>query len=480
MPLPSIGVFNSQSLPSIEPMQIDAEPEEENLLDPHQADNNFIVEHPTLDLDTYASSYTGFMRIERLMYVAAHAPSLRVDALRMATTYVKKTLNVAYYQEVHNKLIEAIRSSDPNLPDVAGAVNQLPSLDSHWMEHTSKHAGTLLEKLDIDLKNYKSNSIKESIRRGFDDLGSHYLNMGDLNNALKCYSRARDYCMSPKHLVNMCLNVIKVCVYLGNWSHVLTYVNKAEATGEFAEKEKEGHNQHIITKLKCAAGLAQLATGKYKPAAKNFLQAMVDHCDFPELLSPNNVAVYGGLCALATFTRQELQTHVINSSSFKLLLELEPTIREIVFAFYKSQYGRCLTLLEETRPNLLLDIYLSAHVKKLYAQIRCKALIQYFSPYKLADMVKMADAFNCSVASLEDELMPLILDGQIQARIDSQNKILHAREIDHRSTTFAKTLAAGREYIHRTKALILRNAVIGNNICVQAPPRAAATESVSN
>ena len=35
-------------LQSIEPMQIDAEPEEENLLDPHQADNNFIVEHPTL------------------------------------------------------------------------------------------------------------------------------------------------------------------------------------------------------------------------------------------------------------------------------------------------------------------------------------------------------------------------------------------------------------------------------------------------
>jgi DNA-binding TFAR19-related protein (PDSD5 family) len=37
-------------------------------------------------------------------------------------------------------------------------------------------------------------------------------------------------------------------------------------------------------------------------------------------------------------------------------------------------------------------------------------------------MNKMAIAFNTSVNALEDELINLILDGQIQARIDSQNK----------------------------------------------------------
>lgn len=69
----------------------------------------------------------------------------------------------------------------------------------------------------------------------------------------------------------------------------------------------------MLTRLKCAAGLAELATGKYKPAAKYFLQANLDHCDFPELLSPSNVAMYGGLCALATFDRAELQKNVIFS-----------------------------------------------------------------------------------------------------------------------------------------------------------------------
>jgi len=69
----------------------------------------------------------------------------------------------------------------------------------------------------------------------------------------------------------------------------------------------------IITKLRCAAGLSDLAGKKYKTAARYFLQANFDHCDFSDMLSPNNVALYGGLCALATFDREELQKHVISS-----------------------------------------------------------------------------------------------------------------------------------------------------------------------
>lgn len=39
-----------------------------------------------------------------------------------------------------------------------------PPLDSAWAESTRKKALLKLEKLDTDLKNYKGNSIKESIR----------------------------------------------------------------------------------------------------------------------------------------------------------------------------------------------------------------------------------------------------------------------------------------------------------------------------
>ncbi|KAK2164227.1 hypothetical protein LSH36_67g01013 [Paralvinella palmiformis] len=282
--------------------------------------------------------------------------------------------------------------------------------------------------------------LTASRRRGHDDLGDHYLDCGDLSNALKCYSRARDYCTSAKHVVNMCLNVIKVSVYLQNWSHVMSYVNKAESTPQATENK--GCNQAVMTKLKCAAGLSELASKKYKSAAKYFLQASFDHCDFPEILSPNNVATYGAICALASFDRHELQKHVLSSSSFKLFLELEPQLRDILYQFHGSKYASCLKLLEEIKDNLLLDMYLAPHITTLYAQIRNRGLCQYFSPYLSADMHKMASAFNTSVLALEDELMTLILEGQINARIDSHNK-----------------------------ALILRSAMLKNQIHVKSPPR---------
>ncbi|XP_026480669.1 COP9 signalosome complex subunit 1-like isoform X2 [Ctenocephalides felis] len=455
---------------AVEPMQIDAPPEDNE----NNEEETYIVENPTLDLDAYASSYTGLARLHRLIYIADHCPSLRQEALKMALMYVMTTYNINLYQHLHKKLAE---TAGPNLPDLAAqsASQDIPILDIQWVETKGKKAALKLEKLDTDLKNYKSNSIKESIRRGHDDLGDHYMDCGDLSNALKCYSRARDYCTSGKHVLNMCLNVIKVSVYLQNWSHVLSYVSKAESTPDFAEVLGKDLNQMITTRLKCAAGLAELATRKYKSAAKHFLAASIDHCDYTELLSPSNVAIYGGLCALATFDRKELLKNVIFSSSFKLFLETEPQLRDIIIKFYDSKYACCLKLMDEIRDNLLLDMYLAPHVNALYTQIRNRALIQYFSPYKSADMHKMAQAFNRSVSALEDELMQLILDGQIQARIDSHNKILYAKDADQRSATFERSLAMGREYQRRTKMLILRAAMIKNQIHVKVSSTAPAS-----
>jgi COP9 signalosome complex subunit 1 len=45
---------------------------------------------------------------------------------------------------------------------------------------------------------------------GHNDLGDHYYSCGDLANAQRSYTYTRDYCASSSHIVEMCLNVIKV------------------------------------------------------------------------------------------------------------------------------------------------------------------------------------------------------------------------------------------------------------------------------
>uniref|UniRef100_A0A2P2I0R9 COP9 signalosome complex subunit 1-like n=1 Tax=Hirondellea gigas TaxID=1518452 RepID=A0A2P2I0R9_9CRUS len=475
------------------------------LVDPVQEENDnqeeetIIIENSNLDLDSLSSSYSGLSRLFRLMFVAGRCPPLRDDALRMAFAHVQTTCNVGLYNKIHQKLLLSGGGNNAaaggNLPDVAAAGGEpapaaaacpaaaaavMPVLDMQWIESKTKKATLKLEKLDTDLKNSKVNSIKESIRRGHDDLGDHYLDCGELSNALKCYSRARDYCTSHMHILEMCLNVIKVSIYLQNWSHVLSYVSKAQATSENTDTKtlvggssstSREQTAVVQTKLTCAAGLAQLATRKYKAAAKSFLSAQLDWCDYSEVLSPWNVAVYGGLCALATYSRQELHKNVLMSSSFKQFLEMEPMLRDIIFKFYESKYAHCLKLLDDLKDVLMLDMYLASHVKTLYSKIRNRGLVQYFSPYKSASLERMATSFNTTVGGMEDELTALILEGVMQARIDSHNKIVYAACVEERSVTFERTLQMGQQHIDRLHMLILRAALMKQQMQVKPPSR---------
>jgi COP9 signalosome complex subunit 1 len=261
------------------------------------------------------------------------------------------------------------------------------------------------------------------------------------------------------------MNVIRVSIELGNYAHVVNYVAKAEQTPDLSDKV-------VAAKLKICAGLANLENRKYKIAARKFLETTVDLANnFNEVVAFQDVAIYGGLTALATFDRAELKKRVIDSTSFRTFLELTPDLRELINNFYTSRYRACLSALAKMKSNLLLDVHLHEHVEILYQKIRNKALIQYFSPFLSVDMKTMADAFNTTVSGLEKELEKLIMDDSIQARIDSHNKTLYARTTDQRSSTFEKTLKMGQEYQDNTQALLLRVNLLRNDFVVKPPRR---------
>jgi len=119
------------------------------------------------------------------------------------------------------------------------------------------------------------------------------------------------------------------------------------------------------------------------------------------------------------------------------------------------------------RNDLLLDIHLHQHVNSLYQQIRNRALIQYFSPFVSVDLATMAKAFNTEVNGLEKELSGLISEGNIKARIDSHNKVLHAKAINQRSATFEKALKMGDNYQRNSKSMLLRVSLMKHDFVVR-------------
>ncbi|KAJ3129946.1 hypothetical protein HK098_007212 [Nowakowskiella sp. JEL0407] len=381
-------------------------------------------------------------RIDRLLFIAEHCPPLQLDAYKLALDEIVKFSDLNKYYAVLNRYNEALTLRAK--PECVA--------DANWVKANSlRNLREKIESLEVEFRNRKNMGLKDEIRASCIQLGEHYYSCGDLSSSLKYYTQAREYCSTPAQLADICMEVIKVSIELGNFTHVQSYVVKAESISLSDKKQ-------LTAKLKCSTGLVNLVEAeKFSRAARSFLDVNFElGSSFSEILSPNDVAIYGGLCALASFDRADLKHRVIENSEFKQFLELEPQIRELIYAFYNSKYTTCLELMQRLKPDLLLDMFLHNHVDVLYENIRKKALVQYFSPFSSVDMNKMAKSFNTTVSQLEAEIATLIGENQIQARIDSHNKVLRIKKTDQRTQIFEKALKMSDEYQLQTKHTLLR------------------------
>jgi COP9 signalosome complex subunit 1 len=255
---------------------------------------------------------------------------------------------------------------------------------------------------------------------GKEDLGSHYFDIGDLASAKNAYTGMRDYCTTPKHILDMCLKLIIVGIEQANWMSVQSNVMKIRSLQR--SPDEEALVQPILS---TSMGLAHLASSSYRDAALSFVSTNPTlGARFSQVISPNDVAIYGGLCALTSMDRNDLQSKVLDNASFRNFLELEPHIRRAIAFFCNSKYSQCLETLEAYRKDYLLDIHLQRHVPELYYRVRSKSIVQYFIPFSCVTLHSMASAFVTDEESIESELVEMIQRGILDARIDTQNKVL--------------------------------------------------------
>ncbi|RAL54091.1 hypothetical protein DM860_004562 [Cuscuta australis] len=219
---------------------------------------------------------------------------MQLEALRMAYEEIKRGSDTVSFSDVVSK--------------IDGRLGPDYGLDHVWIKSEDLRAEKKKNRLENDLNPYMKNyTIKESIRMGFTEFGDFYYSRGQLSDSLKSYSRTCDYSSTSNHIIHMCLNVILVSIEMSQFVHVTTYANKAKQI-------QDALDPITMSKLCCALGLAHLEAKRYKLAARMFLevgQELTNH--YMEVIAPQDVATYGGLCALASFERAELKANMINS-----------------------------------------------------------------------------------------------------------------------------------------------------------------------
>lgn len=301
---------------------------------------------------------------------------------------------------------------------------------------------------------------------GYDDLGRHYHQIGELGNAFKSYVREREFCQMTAHVILMSFRLVHVSIDQRDWLRVSSNAQKLRNM-----VQKPGDQDRFPGKISAALGLAELGLGNYRDAALSFintsphmLQARLDdpadEAAYNEIITPNDIAVYGGLCALASMDRNELQLLVLNNSGFRNYLELEPHLRRAITFFVSSKYSQCLAILESYRTDYILDMYLYSHISDIYTRILNKAIVQYFVPFSCSPLGSIAAAFNADEATIEPILKEMIANGSLHARIDLEHHTLVANTPDQRADVYEEAHNSVVEYKNTAHMRLLRMGII--------------------
>ncbi|KAL2271609.1 hypothetical protein VTJ83DRAFT_980 [Remersonia thermophila] len=393
-------------------------------------DGVVVRDPPKLDLEIYIQNYKGRTRFDRLFLIGRSSVPLCVEALKAAIAEAKRGKDTHRYREA----VELLRIAAPSEPEA--------TYDQAWLEAQEASNKAETNRLLTELKGYKNNLIKESIRMGHEDLGKHMESIGDLNAAAEAYSKMRPDISTPKQFLDVGKHLVRVSIQRQEWGMVTAHLGKLGGT-QYAEDDKA-----VQTYTKIGYGIALLGQEKYKDAALGFLAAdpAIPASSYNELASPSDVAVYGGLLALASMDREELQSAVLENSKFRTFLEQAPHIRRAVTQFVSGRYSACIAILESYRPDYLLDLYLQKHVPAIYSQIRNKCIVQYLIPFSCVSLDTMEKAFGRPGQSIEDELADMIQAGALEARIDSIKKLVTTRTANPRSQMQAAALRTAEHY----------------------------------
>ncbi|KAL0945917.1 hypothetical protein HGRIS_012200 [Hohenbuehelia grisea] len=436
--------------------------------------------HP-FELETYIANYTGRGAIDRLIHIITSAPSIAPEAFNVVVQHIQQTRDPSLYQHALNAYEEV--AAHAQLPPPS----DLATLDTRWADEMIASNQIERQKLETEVKTYMNNLIKESIRMGLRDLGDFYRSIGEHGGALKQYTRSREFCTTSQHVLDMCLSVLELLIEHRNYSHIATYVFKADAAIDAASsaaqasgatgaptssKKGSAERDKVQSKLDFATGLSSLGQAHYEKAAMCFLRLGPPHQlgDWlGKLVAPGDIAIYGALCSLASLSRSAIKAQVIDNPTFASYIEHEPYIRELIEAYMSSNFKVALDLLSKFSTRHFLDINLAPHLHDLTNLIRDRAVVLYFQPFSSIKLERMGASFGWSLGEVERHVVRLIQSGDIKGRVDSQNKVLQAKQTDHRTELFARASKAGKDIQNSNRKLLLRMRLQQADLVVKAP-----------
>ncbi|KAG7528471.1 hypothetical protein FFLO_06125 [Filobasidium floriforme] len=487
-----------------------------------------MTEEIPLDIDGYASEYTGRTAITRLLAVSKY-DSVAGSRLRALLLAIRQVKAVTLDYELYGTLLEELRpyrtqnvgeAETGTLPRTLNDIDVLEGMadleaevagriDEAWLATTAQQVKKQDDKLEAEMRNYSVNLIKESIRLTHHAQATHARAHGDMEAALKSYAQTKDFNSSARHDLESSLGTIEVSLDIGAFAHTLPAVARAEyainrlitnstsmAAGGVQISSSRDHpaiimtgaqqreNERITgemkemsaitdTKLRVARGIVKVGQGssQWASAAREFggISGKLEDWE-GTVVASGDIAVYATLTSLATCNRSTIKTLLLDNIQMRYFMDYGSAAytRELVDCYMHARYQRLLEILRERKPRHLIDPFLRPVIAALEDHILQNALVQYFQPYNSASFSRMLASFGQedenSRNDLAGKLAMLIKTGRLQARLDLVEMAMHATKPDPRQSLYTEALATGQKVQSASRKAMLHMQLVESGL----------------
>lgn len=369
-----------------------------------------------MELDLYISQYKGRTKIHRLLHIAATDP---IEAYKLCLEAVKtETKDVSLYSEVYQLLQQHCQTN----------------FDTEWVGRMHQECETQQKKLQEELRTSHLYGVRENIRVSCMELGQHYMSVGEIKAALDLFESARANSVSSQHLLDAYIETTQAMMKPGMNRDILAIAKQAcgvaQGTSEFQE-----------TKARLLLGLCLYYHQEYEKALDEFtLLSMENVMEMNDVCSVNDVAIYSVLSALTCLDRKQTKEKLF-SDQFKLFLETEPKMRQIITLFYEAKYQELVNLLDL---KVYMDIYTN---KNIQSRIKHHIILEYCKPYSCIDLNQMSIIFSENTSFLMNSLANEIIQQNLDFKIDYQNKTLVRNQIVSKEQIMQNLSTMGTEVL---------------------------------
>ena len=269
-------------------------------------------------------------------------------------------------------------------------------VDYEWIELVQRRVMRERESLETKIKKAKMSGSQNLVNLLI-DMGILLLKSGDFQSASQSFQKVKDFSKKSTDQLEGSYLLLMGCLFMGNYVQV---IHMGQVWMQFISDLKERDNPEMLdlleAKISKAVGVAYLQSKKFDLAARYLLlgckenqesqsKVLSPNINFLDSLIPNeNLALYLSLTLLATSSHSassSLEKIYNSSSDFKVVLEENTSIRDILQAYISRNYSTSLNLLKEKLEILKLDIFLGDVVEYLYNEIIKRTVVDFVRPF---------------------------------------------------------------------------------------------------